>query len=113
MLQWHHSMGAVIPVQSQYLFKENGGTSFPIEYIEKASEELESLVKILLREGINVVRPDNYSHQNTFSINRGSNLRVFIQLCREIQCLYMVMKLSKCQWHGDLDTMKFFLIEIY
>ena len=65
--QWHHSMGAVIPVQSQYLFKENGGTSFPIEYIEKASEELESLVKILLREGINVVRPDNYSHQNTFS----------------------------------------------
>ena len=56
--QWHPTLQATMPKKQWPFFKQNGGKSFPSEYIEAARKELEAFVHILESEGVKVRRPD-------------------------------------------------------
>lgn len=65
--EWHIALEATMPKENTLFFTEQGGKSFPEEYIELAAEELEGLVNALEKEGITVKRPTPINHCNPFS----------------------------------------------
>ncbi len=57
---WDATLQATTPAHAAWFFKEYGGKPFPPEMIEKASAELDNLVKVLEDRGIKVQRPDTF-----------------------------------------------------
>lgn len=54
---WDMAVGATTPKHAKWFFEKYGGKAFPGEMIEKASQELNGLVKVLEDMGVTVKRP--------------------------------------------------------
>lgn len=56
--KWDLALQSIAPDHAGWFFKKYGGKKFPSKMIQKASKELEGLVKVLQDFGITVRRPD-------------------------------------------------------
>lgn len=63
---WDATLQATTPAHAAWFFKEYGGKPFPAEMIEKASAELDNLVKVLEARGITVQRPDKFDFSKEY-----------------------------------------------
>lgn len=57
---------AITPEHAEWFFREYGGKPFPDEMIEKATVELDGLVKVLTELGVTVRRPESMDFSKEF-----------------------------------------------
>ena len=55
---WSPTLASTTPSHAKWFFEEHGGKPFPAEMVEKASAELDNLVKVLEGLRVTVKRPD-------------------------------------------------------
>jgi glycine amidinotransferase len=65
--EWHVSLEATMPEESESMFRVEGGKPFPQEHVELAIQELDEFARILQHRGICVTRPDRINHRHPFS----------------------------------------------
>lgn len=64
--EFDHCIKSSAPKSQENFYKNKFGLSFPKEIIQKASEELDGLVKIFQEAGIKVTRPEKIVHDKPY-----------------------------------------------
>ncbi|MES2668522.1 MAG: amidinotransferase [Patescibacteria group bacterium] len=64
--EFDEAVRAITPEHADWFFREYGGKPFPAEMVEKASVELEGLVRVLKDAGVTVRRPEPMQFSEEF-----------------------------------------------
>ncbi|KMJ45350.1 amidinotransferase [Xenorhabdus khoisanae] len=81
---WHMALEPVLPDNQIVNFQRNAGRSFPKEFIESASKELEEFVHILESEGVKVRRPDVQDQSQVFGAPGWASTGLYCAMPRDI-----------------------------
>jgi glycine amidinotransferase len=81
---WNPALESTTPSHAKWFFDKYGGQPFPDQMIEKATVELDGLVKVLEDMGVNVHRPTLLDHSATATTPWWSSQGLYAAMPRDV-----------------------------